>query len=161
MRRLAALMLVPTAMVAVLLAGCGDSGIPDAAGPAASPPKSLPANTRDACTALDKAISDGAAAFGNDLGNLVGFLASNDSTRVSRTKADAITQLNTLVANLQAAAQPATDPALVAAAKQVEQTITAMASDTNLLDNVRGASDLGPILDRLTHSTDPITTICN
>jgi hypothetical protein len=156
--RRAVLMLVPTALVAVFLAGCGDSGIPNAA---ASPARSMSENSRTVCAAVDKAISDGAAAFGNDLGNLVGYLANSDTAKAEQARTDALLQLTVLVGNVKTASQPAVDPALVTATGQVAQNVGALASDRQLLMNIRTSNDLTPILNRLTRAADPLIGVCN
>ncbi|MBO0869323.1 MAG: hypothetical protein J2P15_12230 [Micromonosporaceae bacterium] len=162
--RRAVLTLVPAAMAVVILAGCSDSGIPTSAAPPASPAspaRSMSENSRSVCTAVDKAMADGAAAFGNDLGNLVGKLANNNADGAQQLRADAMAQLKTMVTNLKTAAQPAIDPALVAAAKQVARNVEALANDPKLLAGVRTANDLSPVLQRLTRAADPLTGVCN
>jgi hypothetical protein len=175
MRRLAMLGLAPLTAAAVALAGCETSsgGTPSAAGtgPAgeasvtASPAPSASAsgaiaNTRQVCDAINKAVAEGASAFGTDLGTLAGHVAGGNKTAVTKARTDAIAHLKTLASKIRTAGGSAVNPGLKAAARDAADQMAALAGDPNLLSGVKSATDLPPVIEKLTRATDGLNKAC-
>ncbi|MEN3304918.1 MAG: hypothetical protein V7603_1120 [Micromonosporaceae bacterium] len=173
MRRLAVLSLAPMAAMVVGLAGCAANGggTPSAGGtsPAgaavpASPSTraSVPvtADTRQVCDTINRAIAEGAAAFGGDLGTLAGHLTGGNKAAADKARTSAQGRLRTLATKIRTAAGPADDSEVRAAARHTADQITTLATDPALLSGVRSASDLAPVIEKLTRATDEMNKVC-
>src|SRR5262245_12312096 len=113
MRRLAVVSLAPMVTAVLALTGCesGGSGSTSAAGassgagasPSASarPAHSISPGARKACDLINKAIADGAAGFGTDLGNVAGHLAGGNKAQADQAKTDALKRLKDLAAKIR------------------------------------------------------------
>jgi hypothetical protein len=175
MRRLAVWSLAPMVAVAVALAGCGSTGggTPSAGGPSSADVSAQPgpspstsasglvtANTKQVCDAINQAIAEGASAFGSDLGTLAGHLAGGNKAEADKARTTALNRLKTLATKVRAAAAGAEDSEVRAAAQHTADQITALASDPALLSGVRSASDLAPVIEKLTRATDEMNKVC-
>ncbi len=183
MRRLAVWSLAPVVVAAVALGGCDAKGggtptaagtpgavaSSDAAGPLdasasatssdASPDATM-ANTRQVCATVNKAIADGSAAFASDLGTFAGHLAGGNKTQADKAKADAIAQLNTMATKIRSAGDSALDPRVQDGARRTAAQISALASNSGLLANVKSASDLAGVIEKLTRASDAMNSVC-
>jgi hypothetical protein len=175
MRRLAVWSLAPMVLAAVLVGGCGakGGGTPSAAGtdtatagapgasatPSAGRSDPALANTRQVCDAINRALADGSAAFGNDLGTIAGHVAGGNTSQADRARADAVAQLKSMVTKIRSAAGTATDPKVRAAAGLTADEISALAADPALL-KVKSAADLAPVIEKLTRASDAMNSVC-
>jgi hypothetical protein len=69
-------------------------------------------------------------------------------------------RLKTLAGKIRTAAASAEDSEVRAAALQTADQISALASDPALLTGVKSASDLAPVIEKLTRATDEMNKVC-
>lgn len=176
MRRLAVLSLAPMVAVAATLGGCTGkgTGTPSAAGTgstalavasaAASPSTDASdpvlANTRQVCGQINEVIAQGSMTFGVDLGNVAGHLAGGNKTEADKSRNDAINQLRTMSTKIRTLGTSAQDDRVRSAAQRTADQISALASDPVLRSQVKSASDLAPVIEKLTRGTDSMNSVC-
>jgi hypothetical protein len=172
MRRLAVASLAPVLAAAFAVAACdtatggtpsigGSSAVEAAASASPSPrPSLVTQNTKEVCAAINQAFAAGAAAFGKDLGTYAGHLAGGNKTAADKSRASALADLKTLAGKIRAAAGTAEDSEVRAAAQHTADQITELANDPALLSGVKSASDLAPVIEKLTRATDEMNKVC-
>jgi hypothetical protein len=173
MRRLAVVSLAPMAAAVFAVAACdsagggaaspGGSGTAEVSAPASPtvrPSLVVSENTKQVCDAINQAVAEGASAFGGDLGAFAGHLAGGNKTEAEKSRASAVGRLKTLAGKIRTAAASAEDSEVQAAAQHTADQISALASDPTLLSNVKKATDLAPVIEKLTRATDEMNKVC-
>jgi hypothetical protein len=169
MRRLALVSLAAAAAIPVAVAGCGSAGGGAAAGAPAAPSTTAPSagfsppvteNTRQVCDKINRAVADGAAAFGRDLGTLAGHLAGGNTADATAARKSALARLTALATTIRAAAGTAEDTEVRASARRTADQIDALAADPALLSGLKSTKDLAPVIEKLSRATDEMNKVC-
>jgi hypothetical protein len=167
---------VAVAAVLIVLNGCGSASGGSVAAPtgtagtaaasASADPSATPSadptatDTHQVCGAIFQTVSEGASAVGTDLGAMVGHLSGANDSAASASRDSALRKLSDLAAHVRSAGAPALDPVVRTAAGQTADRLQALATDPNLLAGVKDANQLGPVIQKITTATDPLTTAC-
>jgi hypothetical protein len=170
---------VAVAAVLIFVSGCGSaragtlaapagtgSASPSVASGTASPAVSPSADrttvdTHQVCGAIFQTVSEGASAVGTDLGAMVGHMSGANDSAAGASRESALHRLGDLATQVRSTGAPALDPDVRTAAGQTADRLQALVSDPNLLTGVKDTNGLGPVLQKITTATDPLTTACS
>jgi hypothetical protein len=168
---------VAAAAVLIFVGGCGSAPAGTLAAPAGSASASVAsgsaspaasgradstaADTQHVCGAIFQTVSEGASAVGTDLGAMVGHMSGANDSAAGTSRESALRRLGDLATQVRSTGAPALDPDVRAAAGQTADRLQALATDPNLLTGVQGTDQLGPVLQKITTATDPLTRACS
>jgi hypothetical protein len=151
-------------LLGLAAAGCGAPTASRAAGPTATPAGVVAAtpsgNTGEVCQQINATVRTDLTAFGTDLGTFAGHQSGKNSQAASKASAAALAKLSTLAGKIRSAAQVATVAKVSAAASRTAANLEQLAKDPTLLAGVHAATDVPPVIRRVTSATDPLINAC-
>jgi hypothetical protein len=118
-------------------------------------------DTHQVCGAIFQTVSEGASAVGTDLGAMVGHMSGANDSAAGASRDSALRRLGDLATQVRSTGAPALDPDVRTAAGQTADRLQALATDPNLLAGVKDTDQLGPVLQKITTATEPLTTACS
>jgi hypothetical protein len=161
MRRLLVTSVVLLATVA-LSAGCASRGGPSAPSwttkPAAA--DNGPGSAIVVCGSIRTAVTADMGPIGTAFGAMVGRATADDDDDVAKARAQAVTALKKLGADISAAAAAATDAPLRDAGKTAETNIQALAADSSFLSGITSMEALQDATAKLQQAIEPLTSAC-
>jgi hypothetical protein len=116
--------------------------------PSASPSANYAADTKRICTEIDKALDSEMEKFGVEVGKMIAYKQSGNTTEANQAKAAAQAQLRAIAARMSQRTAAAQDPELKAAGEESAKNIAASAADNTFFSRLKSLNDVQTVVER-------------